>query len=361
MNLDSYIENKKPKFRQGLSIDNDFSIEYYFNKEPSIILNKIPKTNSLSIHSSIENSIVNIKEYKPPKYYVAKTKNVNVTAMNNAGSVNVVGKNDIIFNDVSTRYDFDDFAYKEDYNYSGDNVLLSLDSGSNYFHWLCQILPRIKLMQEYKIEWKKINKILIPEIRGRFVAESLSALNVPMEKVIEQKSGCCYKFENLYIPCKPNNHIYLSNWSIDFLRETFLQGIEDTNNQKVFISRKESSARYIENEKSIYKLLKRFGFKRFYLEDMSIAEQASLFNNATHIVATHGASLANLVFCKQSTKVIELFNPFHFHSLYWSISNLLDLDYYYMISSSSCTKQYKGSSLHIDKSDLKLILEHACQ
>jgi hypothetical protein len=362
MNLDTFIENKFPKFRQYFNTDHNFSIDYFFNQEPNSSFTKIPKTIDISIHSSIEDYISKIKTYSPPNYYVANTKDIEVIAMNDVGSVNVVGNNNIVFSDVSTRYEFDNFSYKRDYYFTGNNVLLSLDSGSNYFHWVCQILPRIKLLEESGLKWSKVNKILIPEIRGRFVKESLRTLNVPMDKLVEQKSGCKYKFENLYIPSKPNNHIHLSKWSIDFLRETFIQKSNQSKlPKKIFISRKEKSGRHINNEKPVEKVLKNFGFQKFILDDMSIFDQAILFNNASHIITSHGASLANLVFCNQNTKVFELFNPNYFHALYWSICNNLDLDYYYMICESPDSQNHKNASLKINLNDLKNILNHANQ
>ena len=360
MNLDNFIENKYPSFRQGVNYDHGFSLQYYFSNEVKSEFTLIPKTTDISIHDTILQYLNNIKSYSPPNYYVATTKDITVTALNDVGSIYVKNNQDLIFSDVSTRYKFDNFEYKKDHYISGQNVLLSLDSGSNYFHWVCQILPRIKLLNEFNIDWGKVNKILIPEVRGSFVFETLQKLNVPTEKLLEQKRGSNYNFENLYIPCKPNNHIHLSKWSIDFLKKLTIEK-STASLKKLFISRKKTSKRYIENEKDVYKLLKKFGFEKVFLDDMSFESQASLFSNATHIVATHGASLANLVFCKPSTKVIELYNPYHFHCLYWSLSNSLNLDYYYLINSSNDKVHDKSSSLMVDLSKLKNIISHASQ
>ena len=137
--------------------------------------------------------------------------------MNDVGSITVLDESGNVFEDISSQYKFKNDDEVNPINLSGDNVLLTLDSGSNYFHWLCQLLPRIKkLLQDNGIDWSKINKILIPEIRGDFVKDSLKALNVPFDKIIEQKKNDLYSFESLIIPCKPNNHIYISRWSIEF-------------------------------------------------------------------------------------------------------------------------------------------------
>jgi capsular polysaccharide biosynthesis protein len=39
---------------------------------------------------------------------------------------------------------------------------------------------------------------------------------------------------------------------------------------------------------------------------MNFFKQVYLFSNADFIISAHGAALANLVFCKQKTKIIEI-------------------------------------------------------
>ena len=72
-----------------------------------------------------------------------------------------------------------------------------MDSGSNYFHWMCQIIPRIKLLYEYGLKWPDIGLILTPEVRGSFVGETLSLMNVPQDILFEQRSGFEYIFDNI--------------------------------------------------------------------------------------------------------------------------------------------------------------------
>lgn len=361
MNLDVFIENKFPKFKQSLDYSNDFSLKYYFPSEPIRQFHLIPKTDSLQIHHSIVDYVSSIKNYSSNCAYVAKCKDLNVLAMNDVGSVNVLGPNDIVYSDISTRYSFDNFSIKNTHHINGENILLSLDSGSNYFHWMLQILPRIFLLQQHSIDWKSINKILIPQIRGNFISETLQLLDVPLDKIIQQESGNCYAFKNLYIPSKPNNHIHFQSWSIQLIRDLFLPKCKKSKHKKILILRRKTSKRNIENESQVVKKLKTFGFEAFYLEDLTVLDQASLFHGASHIVSTHGAALSNLCFCDPHTKVIELFNPFHFHCLYWSLSDLLNLDYYYSIHNSTCEFQDKSSSIKVDLSRLNDIIKHACR
>jgi capsular polysaccharide biosynthesis protein len=72
------------------------------------------------------------------------------------------------------------------------------------------------------------------------------------------------------------------------------------------ISRARSSARRISNEADLLALLARHGVETVYLEDMSYAEQVSLFARADLIIGAHGAGLAHLVNTRPGAWVVEL-------------------------------------------------------
>jgi capsular polysaccharide biosynthesis protein len=356
--LSEFIESRRPHCKQiDADCDLDYNIKYFYPNEPDIHFNKIPKTPSIEIHKSITDYLCHVKKYNFNPFYVAEGKSIQVRCMNDVGSVIVADEKGNVFEDISSRYKFEVDDDVNEIHLSGENVLLALDSGSNYFHWLCQILPRIKLLQDNGIDWSKINKILIPEVRGDFVKHSLKSLNVPIEKIIETKKNDLYSFESLIIPCKPNNHIYVSRWSIEFLKSTFLKKNSEQKD-KIYIKRKEAQGRNIINEKEILPILKEKGYRAIYLEDYNIFEQARIFNTAKSIVSPHGAALGNLVFCQQGTHFLELFNASHFHCLYWNFANILDLDYYYYQSNNNmiAPPNNKNQNIHIETSIFRDIL-----
>ena len=56
-------------------------------------------------------------------------------------------------------------------------------------------------------------------------------------------------------------------------------------------------------------------------------DQINIFNNANVIIGPHGAGFANLVFCKNSTKVIELRPKNHPNKVFESISSINKLNH----------------------------------
>ena len=47
-------------------------------------------------------------------------------------------------------------------------------------------------------------------------------------------------------------------------------------------------------------------FKSLYFENVPFEEQVKYFNNAKIIVCAHGAVMANMFFCKENTKIVEV-------------------------------------------------------
>lgn len=301
------------------------------------------------------NYINKVKSYKHDDPFVALVSDIEIHSHNQSGSISAI-KDKIKFEDISTSYEFN-LPVNSTPTYNDLCVLLSLDSGFNYFHWLCQILPRVKLLQDFNLNWGNISNILIPKITGNFVRESLHKLRIPLSKCLQQEESQIYKFKNLIIPSRPNRHIYLTKWSLDFLKQTFLKK-NYRQHLKLYIPRYPAVGRSILNERELWGMLKNKGYKKIDTSCMSISRQAKLFNSASHIVAPHGASLANLSFCQPNTKVIEIFNEDYFTILYWNICNILNLKYGYLICKNHEPNeiQNKRKNIIVDMQDFKKIM-----
>ena len=63
------------------------------------------------------------------------------------------------------------------------------------------------------------------------------------------------------------------------------------------------------------------------LEDMSLKDQIELFSAVDIVVAQHGASLANLVWCRQGALVMEIIDPQLRAPFYEALAHRLSLDY----------------------------------
>lgn len=200
-----------------------------------------------------------------------------------------------------------------------------------YFHWLFDILPRLYLVELAKINLADIDYILVDN-RTNFQRETLAQLNIPSEKILPLSLPLHLQADELIIPSFPGTIAWMPSWSCQYLRDKLLP--KTSNNQpqrKLYISRNKSNNRRLINEKEITNFLVTQGFEIINLESLSVRKQAQLLGEAKIVISPHGSGLSNLVFCQPNTKVIEIFAPNYVYPCYWLVSNLVNLDYHYLI------------------------------
>ena len=245
--------------------------------------------------------------------------------------------------------------------------LLILSQGAsgnnNYFHWLYDILPKIKICSEvYNLEnienfyfsklhkWQK-NILEILDLKNIKILDSSIYRHVQASKIIAVEHPW---YEKGYIHEEAAN---IPNWIVNWLKETFLSKAESFDaNDKIFIDRRDDTKFnhcQIINDEEVFQYLKSKGFSKYKVSQLSFKNQIHLFHNAKIIIGPHGAAFANLVFCKPQTKVIE-FKPFNHPTIVNKrISEINNLNY--KLIETSNYKNQKGDIL-IDLNMLKKII-----
>jgi len=203
--------------------------------------------------------------------------------------------------------------------------LFSLLSGgaanNNYAHWLWDCISKFFLIKKfYKI--KKSDFFYLPSIKYNFQIETLKFIGVQKKQLIDAsklkhiqaKKIICTSHVSNFAPEK------IPSWNLFYLRKLFLSKIKKKKifNSKFFIDRgefkninynniyKSKNLRILLNENEIKKFLLDKSFSFINLNNLNFYEQINLFYYAKVIVGLYGAGLANLVFCRKNTKVIEI-------------------------------------------------------
>jgi len=219
---------------------------------------------------------------------------------------------------------------------AGKVAVITMPFDNCYGHWMINILGRLALLQLHNIDYDW----LYVSTDQPFMRETLALCGVDPAKIISPFGQNYYiQADELIVPshaCIINPQLwtplcgyYLSPWIINYLQTKFLPIAQNSTQpfcKKVFISRKNSS-RHMTNEDEIFALFKPLGFKRYFLENMSLQEQITLFHNATTIIATNGSSLTNQLFCKPNTNIIEIFLARSDATFYYA-SEVLKLNQY---------------------------------
>ena len=205
-----------------------------------------------------------------------------------------------------------------------DGSALSLLTGgggnSNYWHWLYDVLPRLKLCEKIK-KIEEIDYFVLPSLEKKFQIETLELLNINKKKMLSSEKFRHLKAKELIVTDHPyvftnNSHKDAQNipqWTSIWLKEKFLLNSKIKKTiypKKIFIDRNDSKSsslkvRSIINEQEIKNFLLKedFTFVRFH--ELTFIDQVHYFNNADYIVGLHGAGFANISFCRAGTKIME--------------------------------------------------------
>ena len=241
-------------------------------------------------------------------------------------------------------------------------------ANNNYWHWLFDVLPRLKIINEV-INLKKIDYLLIPSVENKYQLETLSILGFNKEKLLSSKMYRHISSDNIIVTDHPwvnsNNsskdELKMPIWIFKWLKKIFLTETRKVNKKKspklIFIKRKKilGNQRYLKNEREINKIFKKKGFKFVNLESYSFINQIKLFNGAKIIAGVHGAGFANIIFCKKNTSIIE-FKTRGSGNIIKNVAIKNKLKYLGFISRSSSIENNQNGEIDIDISKLKNII-----
>lgn len=304
-------------------LENIHSKDGSFNSEEVIIQNEKNNKNNAYRLFSLDNGIINTDNCYSDCYLTSKMELINeiTFSYSKKDSIHIHGSDNNIFN----RY----YSSPKIKKVKG-NLFSFLSGGGphvNYYHWLFDALPRLKILQKSNC-LDKIDFYYVPNFSQQFKKDTLHYFGINDDQVIDSQKYTHISADNIIAATHPNPQP-VEGWICDFLRESFIKKENDnfSNSKRIFISRRKATKRRISNEETLVKKLINYGFESILLEDLSFEQQKNYFLHADMILSPHGAGLANLVFCKKTARIIEIFPPDTHSDIYENISKNLDLNY----------------------------------
>ncbi len=97
--------------------------------------------------------------------------------------------------------------------------------------------------------------------------------------------------------------------------------------ERLYITRHGTKLRTPLNEPELENALQSEGFDSFTATYENHVEQIARFRSARIVVGVHGSGLANLLFCRRGTRVVEIFPADFVKSTYWWMARRLRLRY----------------------------------
>ena len=218
---------------------------------------------------------------------------------------------------------------------NGRMAVITQPAYDNYFHWHTEILSRLALLE---IQGTEYDYLYVPQ-KSKFMRETLKMWGIPESKIIAPTSeDFAIQADEIILPslvCNSNHgwtHFvnYVRPELLAYVKNKLFSSVKQKDNinfsKKIFISRKDAPFRKVINEDEVFEKFKPYGFERYELSKLSVAEQIVLFNQAEIIVSAQGTGLANSIYCTQKTKIIELFQSLCDCTV-WYISQIFNLDY----------------------------------
>jgi capsular polysaccharide biosynthesis protein/Tfp pilus assembly protein PilF len=232
----------------------------------------------------------------------------------------------------------------------------------NFYHWIFNDIVRLSLLKRSGVRFDEIDKFAFHKVNQPFQKDILENLGIPESKILETCNHTYIQANRLIVPSPTPAHAP-SKWTCDFLRNEFLGKSAQQSKvellERIYITRRQASTRQVTNELELIDFLEQYGFKPIAPEAFSYLDQVALFANAKFVIAPHGAGLANLVFCKPGTKVIEIFSSSIIKNMYALIAKYCNLDYYYIVGTALDDNQKvlnHHMDIHIDINNLEKLI-----
>lgn len=174
-----------------------------------------------------------------------------------------------------------------------------------YYHWLFDILPRISYVIAVLGDSCEIR---LPRPKLQFQHEWL-ALAAPRVAISFLSDSEIHLSSPVLIPSSSTTGTVAAPWGIRAVQEIAQHVPAKVDSPRVYIQRRGAVSRRIVNEAELERALARQGFVAVDAAALTVTEQIALFKGASTIVSPHGSALANLIFCRPGTTVIEIFGP----------------------------------------------------
>lgn len=207
----------------------------------------------------------------------------------------------------------------------------------NYALWMRQALPKLVVYARRFAQQEKMRLVLPCLPAGSYQEQTLRLLGISEDRIVHVGPD-----EALALP-SGLVMTQIDGWSISpfsaVAAQTLAQAATEAAGvqarkerpQRIFLRRGARAVRHVVNAAELESVLRKFGFVSIDFAELSVAEQILNIRDATHVVAEHGAGLANVMFCTNHPAVMELFNPCCVQPAFWTVSGIAGCSFGFMV------------------------------
>ncbi|MGI8533541.1 MAG: glycosyltransferase family 61 protein [Candidatus Limnocylindrales bacterium] len=224
----------------------------------------------------------------------------------------------------------------------------------NYGHFLYDGLGRFELLRRAGCTIEGIDRFVCA-YPGRKARRLLERLGIPDSKIVPVETGRTIQADLLLAPTFPGSRRDHPRWLIDFLRRELVPvGSAEGPLRRLYAQR--SKTRRVANEQEILPILASYGFETFDPDEHD--EPLAAFARAEAVVGVHGANLADICFCPEGAKILELTPTDHISSYWWAQAEMAGLDHAYIVCQSTGERSSERArkadvDVRVDPDDLR--------
>tara|TARA_Y100000590_G_scaffold96058_1_gene109096 strand:+ start:62 stop:1297 length:1236 start_codon:yes stop_codon:yes gene_type:complete len=201
----------------------------------------------------------------------------------------------------------------------------------NYSHWIISYLPKIlKFYNSFK--YSKIDELKNFEIKffinknaSKFQIQSLEYFKIPIEFIedFEIKTKTFFLLETgINDLMQVDDILFIANESVKKIN--YNPDISSDNSKNMILFREES-ARQPDFKDQLTSCFE--NFETIYPHKLNFENQFNKFNKTKCLISWHGAGLANIIWMKEKSKVVEIFPNGHSNHVFLTLCNIKNIDH----------------------------------
>lgn len=175
-------------------------------------------------------------------------------------------------------------------------------AASNFFHYTVDGVGRWALVRRTGSRWDDFDRIVLPALQTPATAMIERALGIPGDRVIRPAHRGQFECDCLVQPSFPGAAGLTPGWVTEFYREVFPPVDTSRRRRRIFLVRE--GRRQPLDRAWLQTVAAEAGFET--IDPLSTPDFRERLSEASHVLAVHGAGLANLIFCAPGTRVLEL-------------------------------------------------------
>ena len=222
-----------------------------------------------------------------------------------------------------------------------EKIVISLrdTSETSYFHFYNDVLNKIVLLDDFKID-ENIPIVISKNLSQKtFFKDVLNRSNLKKRAWIIQDNFYIEADEIIYCKNFPHNKAHFEKL-LDLLN---IPEPDLNTERRIFLTRDPSKGRNLENINEIIGICTKYGFEIVDTEKMSLDEQIKLFSNSRNIVGLHGAGLTNIIFRRGGPlSLLEIFPPDNIPPHYYWLTIIFNYKYDGIVGTYSNSDEEKN-------------------